>query len=685
MTTQVAGQAIRLWLLPPNGPTQRTAAELREALVARFAQGARISLTDSERARVTIREIRAASFIDADFGARICSAHSPPPSAPEPSRPPVSPPPLQLPPPPPPSVPPPPHATARVRVQLFDSFGDGWDGMKLVVNKLSGAAIEHSSGLSPGLSSTTASLSLPLGCYQLQMIYQGGEPLKSTSTLDTAEASWRLLDCPTGSSSSVHLAHEVAQACVTADASCALLEAPMLPPSPPLPDSPPLPLQPPREHPLPPALPPPPPSQSPASSVPTSPPFTPRAPIPSTPCGAAPPYLPPFAPPSPSESSPPLSPTAPPSSGPQTPPSPHVPEPSPPSPPTAPLPPVPPTGPTPQVLPYAPSDPPSPVVPLPPGPTLPPQLPTRARPPSAPTKRPRSETDVIGGVDTKIFVHRLFSGVFGFAFAVWLCRFCHDSRRQVRRAQAQDRRRAEHDAPINNSYVCSSFQVTAAQWLERGDRGAQPWQPSGAQQQNVGPQAEDATTLVRLLISSGVFSVDPPVTSEEHAERPMPLLGWNSMALSGPAPSLPSEAGTVDGRHEHQRFQIDANRFSSPPLAVLATGDARVATSEATRTSLRGCFMLHSVVHAVSAEMLRNVLLEAAELRKLDSHPSLLRLCAVVTDQPWGEVGLLSELTTGSLATLLETSPVQLTWSSGLLALATNVADGLAHLHGLEL
>ena len=289
---------------------------------------------------------------------------------------------------------------------------------------------------------------------------------------------------------------------------------------------------------------------------------------------------------------------------------------------------------------------------------------------------------MIGGVDTKIFVHRLFSGVVGFAFAVWLCRFCHDSRRQVRRAQAQDRRRAEHDAPINNSYVCSSFQVTAAQWLERGDRGAQPRQPSGAQQQNVGPHAEDATTLFRLLISSGVFSVDSPVTSEEHAERPMPLLGWNSMELSGP-PSLPTEAWTVDGRNEHQRFQIDANRFSStPPLAVLATGDARVATS----TSLRGgCFMLHSVVHAVSAEMLRNVLLEAAELRKLESHPSLLRLCAVVTDQPWGEVGLLSELTTGSLATLLETSPVQLTWSSGLLALATNVADGLAHLHGLGL
>ena len=56
---------------------------------------------------------------------------------------------------------------------------------------------------------------------------------------------------------------------------------------------------------------------------------------------------------------------------------------------------------------------------------------------------------------------------------------------------------------------------------------------------------------------------------------------------------------------------------------------------------------------------------------------------AVVADQPCGEVGLLSELTTGSLATLLDTSPVRLTWANGLLALATDVAAGLAYLHRL--
>ena len=53
--------------------------ELREALVSRLAQGEKLSLTDAEVARVTRREVRAAIFIDAAFGARICPAPSPPP------------------------------------------------------------------------------------------------------------------------------------------------------------------------------------------------------------------------------------------------------------------------------------------------------------------------------------------------------------------------------------------------------------------------------------------------------------------------------------------------------------------------------------------------------------------------------------------------------------------------------
>ena len=207
------GLTVRLWLQPPRESVQRTAMELRGDLVSRLAQSTTLVLTDAEEARVTRREVRAASFIDAAFGDRIFPVASPslPPSTPAappsvpPSTPSTGPPPLQLLPPPLPSVP---LATACVRVQLFDSFGDGWDDLQLVVSQLSGAAVEHSFTLSSGLSSTMASLNLPLGCHQLQMMYQGDEPLTRTlSTSDVAEANWRLLDCPFGASSFVHLVH----------------------------------------------------------------------------------------------------------------------------------------------------------------------------------------------------------------------------------------------------------------------------------------------------------------------------------------------------------------------------------------------------------------------------------------------------------------------------------------------
>jgi hypothetical protein len=152
------------------------------------------------------------------------------------------------------------------------------------------------------------------------------------------------------------------------------------------------------------------------------------------------------------------------------------------------------------------------------------------------------------------------------------------------------------------------------------------------------------------------------------------------VALSGaPSAGATVEASADDGMIGHRSIQVDPNRFASPPLVKLATGNARMAMFKPQQQS----FMHHSVVHAVSPQMLRDVLLEAAKLHKLEPHPNLLRLRAVVTDQPCGEVGLLSELTTGSLATLLDTSPVQLTWANGLLSLATDVAKGLAHLHGL--
>ena len=273
----------------------------------------------------------------------------------------------------------------------------------------------------------------------------------------------------------------------------------------------------------------------------------------------------------------------------------------------------------------------------------------------------------------------LWRGVFGGAFAVWLCWMCYDSRRQVSRAQARARRRAEHDAPINNAYVCGSFDIAAARWLERGNRGAQPRQQSEPQQQGARALAEDA-----VMLSARRPSVDSSGTSSQHARASsaVPLFGWDRVALSGPTSAGTTvEASADDGTIGHQSIQVDPDCFNPPPLAMLATGDARMAMFKPQRQS----FMLHSVVNAVSLKELEDVLLEVAELHKLEPHPNLLPLRAVVTDQPWGEVGLLSELTTGSLATLLDTSPVQLTWADGLLSLATDVAKGLAHLHGLGL
>ena len=281
--------------------------------------------------------------------------------------------------------------------------------------------------------------------------------------------------------------------------------------------------------------------------------------------------------------------------------------------------------------------------------------------------------------------------MFGCAIAAGLCAMCYNVRRQEHRAQARARSRAEHDAPINNAYVCGSSDIAAAQWLERGDRGAQPRPQSEAQPREARSRAEDA-----VMLSSRQPSVDSAGTLSQHARdsSALPLIfGWDRVALSGP----PSAGATVEASADdgagatveqaddrtigHRSIQVDPNRFTSPPLVKLATGTARMAMFKPQRQS----FMQHSVVHAVSPKMLRDVLLEAAKLRKLEPHPNLLRLRAVVTDQPWGEVGLLSELTTGSLATLLDTSPVQLNWANGLLSLATDVAKGLAHLHGLGL
>ena len=129
------------------------------------------------------------------------------------------------------------------------------------------------------------------------------------------------------------------------------------------------------------------------------------------------------------------------------------------------------------------------------------------------------------------------------------------------------------------------------------------------------------------MLSARLPSVDSSGTSSQHARASsaVPLFGWDRVALSGPPPAgAMVEASADDGTIGHRSFQVDPNRFNSPPLVMLATGNARMAMFKLQRQS----FMLHSVVHAVSLKMLEDVLLEAAELHKLEPHRSLLRLRA---------------------------------------------------------
>ena len=120
---------IRLWLQPPNSPTQRTAFELRDALDRRIKQHSAFSLSPAEVERGSLRSARAAFFVNASFGAPTCAEvePSPPPPAladPLPSMPPhPTPPPSAL----------KETAIVDVTVELFDSFSDGWDGLRLMV------------------------------------------------------------------------------------------------------------------------------------------------------------------------------------------------------------------------------------------------------------------------------------------------------------------------------------------------------------------------------------------------------------------------------------------------------------------------------------------------------------------------------------------------------------------------
>ena len=342
---------------------------------------------------------------------------------------------------------------------------------------------------------------------------------------------------------------------------------------------------------------------------------------------------------------------------------------------------------------------------------------------------------MIGDVEAETFMIRLMLGVIGSACVLFLCHTCYKVSRINHHAAAKAKKRAERGARLADVFVCESYQDTAVA-QEHGEHAghdehfwqhvdeelrvqrdasvkrrflqAQPDKLGPGPKSSIGPSQQrrlsirmagwvfplsglpTARSSVRSSIgtsrrsslgSSTRSSTNRVEALAEPKAAPVPLVRWDCMTLSGPPGSTsPVQEPAGEEPTKYQGVQVDVNRFASPPLAVLATGEARVATIK----PLRRCFMLHSVVLAATTDALEAVLLEAAELRKLKHH-CLLRMFAVVADQPYGEVGLLSELTTGSLASLLETSPVRLTWANGLLALATDVAAGLAHLHGLGL
>ena len=116
-------------------------------------------------------------------------------------------------------------------------------------------------------------------------------------------------------------------------------------------------------------------------------------------------------------------------------------------------------------------------------------------------------------MDSKAFVHQLFTGAICSALAVWLCYTCYDVRRRQLRAEVLARSRAERDAPINNAYVFVGSDIAAARWLERGDRNAQSRQQSEAQQQG----QDRLPTEDAVMLSSRRPSVDSAGTSSQHA------------------------------------------------------------------------------------------------------------------------------------------------------------------------
>ena len=190
-------------------------------------------------------------------------------------------------------------------------------------------------------------------------------------------------------------------------------------------------------------------------------------------------------------------------------------------------------------------------------------------------------------------MQRVIAGAIGVGFVAFFISTFRTTRRYRRQAEAHIKEAADRAARLAEAYVVGDVLQQAFE----ADNG-------------------NAALQAAAQVPSG----------------PVSLLRWSNLKLSGP-PRLAELTKTIGTGLNDERTKRGPGRFASVPLTVLATGDARVATDKRSKR----CFMLHSVIEAATPMLLHDVLMEAAELRKM-KHPSLLRVLAVVTDQPSGEV-----------------------------------------------
>ena len=250
-----------------------------------------LQLSNLENGRMQPRDRRAAHFVNATFGAQECPELSPsspplPPLVP-PLKPPLQPPlqpPIRPPSPCSPDTPlapgMPPLGSSCIAVRMYDSFGDGWGAVSLLILP-QGDSFTLSNG-----NQAERRLCMNFGCHTMHL----------SDGMHDDEASWQLLDC--GGMSQRYKVGDQVTVCMQEDGSCAVRsQSPALPPSvpPAMPPTPlPVPLTPPVWQPrLPPS------PMKPPRAPPEQPPSTPSLPpaSPPTASSTAPsPLLPPMSP-----------------------------------------------------------------------------------------------------------------------------------------------------------------------------------------------------------------------------------------------------------------------------------------------------------------------------------------------------------------------------------------------------